>query len=290
MGKSTKKVSAWLMVIFLTMLVIGVAVWIAVGNSALGVTVYRIEKTNLPSAFDGYKIAQVSDLHNAEMGEDNADLLGALSKAEPDIIVVTGDLVDSRKTDFGVSLRFMQRAVQIAPCYYVTGNHEARLAKGFPAFEQDLIAAGVSVLRNETVVIERGDRHLTLIGLDDPNYMRGDEAVALSAQLQTLTSQTDGFTVLLAHRPEFLETYVAHGVDLVFSGHAHGGQFRFFNQGIYAPGQGLFPAYTAGVFTRGNTSMVVSRGIGNSAFPFRLNNPPELVLVELASKAELASK
>lgn len=283
MTKKAKKTAAWLTVIFISVLLIAVAVWIAVGNSALGVTVYRIKKTDLPSAFDGYKIAQVSDLHNAEMGEDNVELLGALSKAEPDIIVVTGDLVDSRKTDFGIALRFLQRAVQIAPCYYVTGNHEARLTKEFPAFERDLTLAGVKVLRNEAVKLQRGGQYLTLIGLDDPNFMRGDEGAALSAQLQTLTPKEDAFTVLLAHRPEFFDRYAAHGADLVFSGHAHGGQFRFFNQGIYAPGQGLFPAYTAGVFTRGNTSMVVSRGIGNSAFPFRVNNPPELVLVELTS-------
>jgi predicted MPP superfamily phosphohydrolase len=100
-------------------------------------------------------------------------------------------------------------------------------------------------------------------------------------KLDELISEEE-FTLLLSHRPEMFDTYVEKDVDLVFSGHAHGGQFRIpFVGGVFAPNQGLFPKYDSGIYSEGNTTMVVSRGIGNSAFPFRINNRPEVILVEL---------
>ena len=109
----------------------------------------------------------------------------------------------------------------------------------------------------------------------------------MSSKLDELVCKEDGYTILLSHRPELFETYAQNNVDLVFSGHAHGGQFRIpFVGGIVAPNQGLFPEYDAGMYTEGNTNMVVSRGIGNSVIPFRLNNRPEVILVELTTKVE----
>ena len=100
-----------------------------------------------------------------------------------------------------------------------------------------------------------------------------------------LHTDGDGFTILLSHRPELFDTYTDHDVDLVLSGHAHGGQFRLpFIGGMVAPNQGLFPEYDAGIYTEGNTSMLVSRGVGNSILPFRINNRPEVILIELQSK------
>jgi predicted MPP superfamily phosphohydrolase len=146
--------------------------------------------------------------------------------------------------------------------------------------EKALQTAGVNVLRNQETSIEKTGERIRIIGLDDPNFSTISAAEFIDEQLN------DGgryeFTILLAHRPELFSVYVKHGVDLVLSGHAHGGQFRIGKQGIFAPGQGLFPKYTHGVVTEGRTSMVISRGIGNSAFPFRVNNRPELVMVTLA--------
>ena len=278
MKKGEKGIAIGFVFLFL---VVGLISWIAWGNTALQRSDVRIEKANLPAKFDGYTIAHISDLHNAEMGKDNEALLSMLETAAPDMIALTGDLVDSRRTDLEVSIRFMERAVKIAPCYYVTGNHEASLTKEYPTLEKELSKVGVRVLRNKEITIEKGGEFISIIGLDDPNFSNLSPTDFIEEQLKD--RDMSAFTVLLAHRPELFSTYVNYDIDLVLCGHAHGGQFRIFNQGIFAPGQGVFPKYTQGVFTDGKTSMVVSRGIGNSAFPFRINNRPEVVIIQLSA-------
>ena len=254
-------------------------------NQALELNSYTISSQRLPTAFDGFRIAQVSDLHNAEMGENNEKLLTTLHEAKPDIIVFTGDLIDSRKTKVDVALDFVENAMQIAPCYYVTGNHEARVQE-YTALKEGLTSLGVEVLENARTEVELSGEKITILGVDDPsfqeNYLFGDAETVMRGKLSTLTSETDGFTILLSHRPELFDIYVEFGIDLVFSGHAHGGQFRLpLIGGMFAPNQGFFPKYDGGMFTQGNTSMIVSRGVGNSIIPFRINNKPEVILIEL---------
>lgn len=262
-------------------------VWTVWGNSALEVNTYSIVSNRLPNSFSGFRIAQVSDLHNAQMGDGNEKLLAMLREAEPDIIVITGDMVDSYHTDIDIALRFAEDAMQIAPCYYVTGNHEARIAE-YSELKTGLESAGVVVLENERVELERNGEIIALIGVDDPSfqtdYLMGDSATVMSDALNSLTGN-DAYTVLLSHRPELFDTYAASGVDLVFSGHAHGGQFRLpFIGGLAAPNQGLFPKYDSGLYTQGDTNMLVSRGIGNSIIPIRFNNRPEIIVVELRTE------
>ena len=260
-------------------------IWTVWGNKALELNTYSTSNSELPGSFDGYRIAHVSDLHNAEIGEGNGTLLSMLREAEPDIIAITGDLIDSRSTDIAIALAFAEEAMQIAPCYYVTGNHEARVSE-YHELKVGLEVAGVVILDNERAEIELSGETITLLGVDDPsfttNYLFGDSAAVISSKLAELTTEEDGFTVLLSHRPELFDTYVSSGINLVLSGHAHGGQFRLpFVGGLIAPNQGFFPEYDAGLYSEGSTSMIVSRGIGNSLFPFRFNNCPEVVLVEL---------
>lgn len=273
----------WLL--FLVAIAIGI-VWVVWGNTALELNEYEIKSEELPKSFDGFRIAQVSDLHNAEIGEGNSKLLDMLKKAEPDIIVITGDMIDSRNTDIEVALQFAKQVVEIAPCYYVTGNHESRLSREiYLDFEEKMKMYGIQVLHNEAVFIERDGEHITLAGLDDSTFAYNHNGIRysnLSNLIQELFSE-DGFQILLSHRPELFETYVDAEVDLVFSGHAHGGQFRLpFVGGLFAPNQGFFPEYDAGLFSEDGTNMLVSRGIGNSIFPVRFNNRPEVVVVELS--------
>ena len=261
----------------LAVLFAALAIWTVWGNTALMVSRYTLASDTLPEAFSGLRIAQVSDLHNAEFGEENEALLSLLEAEEPDLIVLTGDLVDSYRTDTALAADFAAACAGIAPTYYVTGNHEARI-HGFDALQTALEACGVTVLRDETAALEWEGAVIGLIGADDPGFHDGRLATAV---ISAAVEEFD-FTVLLAHRPELFEGYASLGVDVVLSGHAHGGQFRLpLVGGLIAPGQGLFPAYDAGIYTQGGCRMVVSRGLGNSIIPLRFNNRPELVIVTL---------
>ena len=263
-------------------------IWTAWGNTALELNTYTISSDRLPGAFDGYRIAHVSDLHNAEMGKNNEKLLTMLRDADPDMIAITGDLVDSRNTDIEVALQFVREAVKIAPCYYVTGNHEARISE-YDELKEAMEAAGVTVLNDDQTEISLTGEFIKLIGVNDPSYQTdylfGDAKTVMNTKLKELHTEQDRFTILLSHRPELFDTYADHGIDLVLSGHAHGGQFRLpFVGGLVAPNQGFFPEYDAGIYTEGNTNMLVSRGIGNSILPFRINNRPEVILIELQAE------
>ncbi len=269
----------------LALLFVSGAIWIYFGNTRIGTTHYTLESARLPDAFDGFTIAQVSDLHNTEFGEDNERLLSALRAAAPDIIVITGDVIDSRHTDVEIAASFAASAVKIAPVYYVTGNHESRVPAEAAALEKKMQAAGIQILHNKRVRISRGDESIDLLGIDDPSV--GAEEDLIGARLASLTDHTR-FTVLLSHRPDLFNTYCGAGVDLVLSGHAHGGQLRLpLLGGVFAPNQGFFPQYTEGSHTCKGTTMIVSRGLGNSLFPFRVNDPPELVVVCLRTETTL---
>ena len=262
-------------------------VWTVWGNTALERNTYTIRSPELPDVFDGYRIAQVSDLHNAEFGDGNQRLLDILQEAEPDMIAITGDLIDSRKTNIAVALAFAEEAVRIAPCYYVSGNHEARVPE-YQELKAGLEAAGVTVLDDARVEIEISGKSITIIGVNDPSFLADyltSDAAVMDRKLSELSSEDTGFTILLSHRPELFDTYAAHDMDLVLTGHAHGGQFRLpLIGGLIAPNQGLFPKYDDGLYSEGNTNMIVSRGLGNSIIPFRFNNRPEEVLIELKSQ------
>ena len=260
-------------------------IWIAWGNSALELNTYTINSPLLPESFDGFRIAHVSDFHNTEIGKDNEKLLSMLQDANPDIIAITGDLIDSRNTDVEVALQFIQEAVKIAPCYYVTGNHESRISE-YSVLKAGMETAGVVILEDARTEISLGGETITLIGVNDPSFrtndLSGDSVTVMDAKLTQLHGDDNEFTILLSHRPELFDTYVKNNIDLVLSGHAHGGQFRLpFIGGLVAPHQGMFPEYDAGLYTEGNTNMIISRGVGNSIFPFRINNRPEVILIEL---------
>lgn len=279
--KSRKKTILTLLLSLLIVL-IGWTLW---DNAALEVNEFEIVSDRIPQGFDGFRIAQVSDLHNARFGEDNVKLIEMLSQTEPDIIVLTGDLIDSRNTDVETALDFARQAVEIAPVYYVSGNHESRVT-AYMDLKMGLVSAGVIVLENQKVEINRGQEHITLIGIDDPSfresYLFGDAAGIAEQKLGDLQEASDGYTILLSHRPELFDVYVDTGMDLVFSGHAHGGQIRLpFAGGLVAPNQGFFPEYDAGQFTEEKTTMIVSRGVGNSILPVRVNNRPEIVVATL---------
>jgi len=275
----------WAIVLILLAVFGALTLW---ENLTVGTTHYRITSDRLPAAFNGYTIAQISDLHNAEFGQDNSELVRILEKESPDIIVITGDLVDSNHTDIDTAMSFVRQAVKIAPCYSVTGNHEAWLGNLYAELEKQLLDAGVTVLHDQVISISKGGDSIQLIGLDDPDFTEEtsyDPEGLFENKLQNMDLKP-GFKLLLSHRPELFPAYAASGIELVLSGHAHGGQFRIpFLGGIIAPNQGFFPKYDVGEYHESGTTMIVSRGIGNSVIPVRINNRPEVVMIELDTEA-----
>ena len=280
-----KKPNKKTVLIVSVLVILCLGIWTLWGNIALEVNEYEIVSDRIPEAFAGFRIAQVSDLHNKDFGEGYGQLLTLLSEINPDIIVVTGDLIDSRQTDLDVALEFAWEAGKIARVYYVSGNHEARVPE-YEDLKTGLVKAGVVILENQKIQITREGESITLMGIEDPSfqedYLFGDSESVARQAIENLQNESDGYTILLSHRPELFDLYVETEMDLVFSGHAHGGQFRLpFVGGLVAPNQGFFPKYDAGQFNEENTTMIVSRGVGNSIIPIRFNNRPEIVLVTL---------
>ena len=284
-SKGNRKRRRWIFLgVFLAAL-LGVIAWVAWGNTALVTTELSVKSEKLPAAFDGFRLVQVSDLHNASFGEGNAELLERVEQAQPDCIALTGDLVDSRHTDVDAALSFASEAAKIAPTYYVTGNHEARLEE-WEQLLTGLEEAGVTILQNESILLEREGQSIAFSGVEDPSFhddpLLHDTEGIWERNLESLSPEEGRYTILLSHRPEYFAFYEKLGFDLVLAGHAHGGQFRLPGiGGLWAPGQGLFPEYDAGLYQQGGTAMAVSRGLGNSLFPFRVNNRPEIVAITL---------
>ena len=277
--KLSKKVKVFVLCLFcISIVFLG---WNIYQNQHIQINEITIKSELLPDAFQGYKIVQVSDLHNAEFGEKNEKLLLAIKEQNPDIIVVTGDIVDSRSTNVEIARDFVNNASEIAPVYYVTGNHESRVPVEDEIDNVEL-NDNVFVLHNESVFLEQGDSVIQIIGVDDPDYRAAkDSTKYMTKQLEKYRDNGE-FKILLSHRPELFELYVENNMNIVFSGHAHGGQVRLpVIGGIIAPHQGLFPEYDAGVFNEDGTNMIVSRGLGDSIIPLRINNQPELVVVTL---------
>lgn len=263
--------------------------WADRENSALELNSYTVSSREIPAEFSGFRIAHISDLHNAEMGEGNENLLALIEQAEPDIIAITGDIIDFRRTDeTEKALAFAENAMKIAPCYYVAGNHEAA-SSVYGELKSALAEAGVVILDNKGVRIEKNGEAVFLAGVDDPDfradYLFDTSEIIMSSQLQQVLGSAYGYTILLSHRPELFDLYKEYGVNLALCGHAHGGQIRLpLVGGILAPHQGFFPEYDGGLYSEGETDMIVSRGIGNSSFPFRVNNRPEVIVIELQSE------
>lgn len=259
-------------------ILLGIIVFIYLNNNWIITTNHIVNSLEVPAAFDGYCIVHVSDLHDATFGENHHRLVKKVKQAEADIIVITGDLVDSRRYDLDNSLNLVKQLMNLADVYYVTGNHEIA-TNDVEFIKSELKALGVQVLSNETITLIQGNDSIDLSGIDDP--LMGQTASEMLAQADF---RSDVFTLLLAHRPEDFQTYEEFEIDLTFSGHAHGGQFRIpFVGGLIAPGQGFFPEFTAGIHEKEQSKLVISRGLGNSILPLRLFNFPEIVVVTLQS-------
>ena len=282
-GRRTRRRSLWWLIL-LPVLAVGGVFWFRWQCWGLTVTHTEVELSGLPSEFDGYTIVHLSDLHGHEYGEGSLRLLERVAREKPDLIVITGDLID-QESQMQIIPALVRSLAAIAPTYYVTGNHEWGLGTGAVKDLKNLLAqCGVAVLSNQYEILERDGARLVLAGVDDPNgYADQTTPEELYAQIET---EAPGlFTVLLAHRNDRFGQYAAAGYDFVMSGHAHGGIVRLpFVGGLLGTNREFFPEWTSGVYTRGDSTLFVSLGLGNNTVPFqgfRIFNRPELAVLTL---------
>lgn len=267
--------------IIILLLLIAAALLFADSNLRLTVSRYEEKFENLPESFDGLKIVQLSDLHNTEFGKDNSRLVKKVAREKPDIIAITGDMIDGKGQGEYVRTLIPQ-LVEIAPVYYVSGNHEWACGEAKTLF-RDLSELGATALRNDYELITRDGESIVLVGAEDP---LGPYDMMTRQELMegVRTAEGDKFTVMLFHRNNKLNEFADLGVDLALCGHAHGGIVRLpFTDGLIGPSREWLPAYTAGEYRDGDTVMIVSRGIGYYAAP-RLFNNPDIVSITLTAE------
>lgn len=255
------------------------------GNTALTVTSYTVEIDDLPATFDGLRLVQLSDLHASCFGNDQEALLAVVESLEPDLVLITGDLIDRRRTmsdrDMRSALVLLRELIKRVPTVRVEGNHEVMspVANRFRTLAEH---TGVPNITGRGLPVRKGEDRLILVGIPDIAAVQYDEDAWRHNLHRICAPYADDICIALSHRPQYFDDYEAAGLPLVLCGHAHGGQVRLpFIGGLYAPEQGILPKYTAGVHGKNGTRMVVSRGLGNSGFPLRFGNRPEVVSITL---------
>ena len=274
--------------IVLIIVIFSIIVFCLWQNNSIIITESDYINSKIPEVFNNFKIAHISDLHNKEFGKGQKNILRKLKSVAPDVIVITGDLIDRRRFNLDRAMTFVEGAVDIAPVFYVSGNHEAWSGK-YETIVHSLKDAGVHILDDDVMKLSIENSSILIFGVKDPDfltssYIEGTDTSAMEEQLEEY-SHYKGFKILLSHRPELFDLYCKNNMDLIFAGHAHGGQFRIpFIGGLVAPDQGLFPKYTSGSYSKGISTMFVSRGLGNSIIPIRIFNRPEIVVVNLKTE------
>ncbi|MDR0445574.1 MAG: metallophosphoesterase family protein [Oscillospiraceae bacterium] len=249
------------------------------GNYTLETEIYEMSFPELPAAFDGYRITVVSDLHMAVFGQGNRRLFDAVRDTQPDIIALTGDVTDA-EGQIPAAVEIVKGLAEIAPVYYVSGNHEWEKGEARELMRA-LPGAGAAVLRNEILSLERGGEAIYLLGLEDPNG-----PADMKTPEQVFADLPDGFCVTLVHRNTSLKRLAPLGADLILCGHGHGGLIRLPGVGgLLGHDLRLFPEYSGGAYVIGNTSVVVSRGVGNHTGVPRVFNRPHLPVVVLRRAA-----
>ncbi len=277
--KRTKTIN-FIIIVFLLTLIGCVGM---IKGKHLEVNHHDLVSEKIPEAFDNYKIVHLSDLHNETYGLHQQDLIEKILAEDPDLIVISGDSVDRYTGSWDNSLTVLSALAKVKPVYFSTGNHEywSSIHKDAAAI---LAETGAIYLKNESINIEKNGEHLSLSGIDDPWYFH-EKGGFKNMLLKMEQDLPEGFHILISHRPERQEQYVEAGFDLVFSGHAHGGQVRLpFTQGLIAPDQGFFPKLTSGLHEKNGKFLMISRGLGNPLKYPRFFNAPEIVVLTLKCK------
>ena len=245
-------------------------------------TYYDIINSNIPKEFDDFKIVQLSDLHNCYFGPINNNyLINKIDKIKPDLIVITGDFFDDNK--YENSKNILKKLSEKYKIIFTPGGHEYWVPE-YDLIKKELTEFGIVFLENKRIEIEVDESSIYITGLLDPTFYNNN--LELANKILLKYESDDKFHILLSHRPDLFKDYTNKKFDLTLTGHAHGGQIRFANQGMYAPNQGLFPKYTSGIHTKNNKHMIVNRGIGWHSLFVKINNRPEITVCILHSKED----
>lgn len=262
-------------------------------NHRLVITKYQIKDSLIPRAFDGFHIVQLSDLHNAVFGEKSEKLIQNVKDLNPDIILVTGDMIIGKPgKDVIFAADTMNALTEIAPVYFSLGNHELRISIYKDVYQDmwerflERLSSEIHLLLDEKTEILRGDESVNLYGLNlTPElYKRMFHTPMQADYLTSLFGLCDEkkYHIFMAHNPDYFKEYANWGANLTFSGHIHGGMIRIpFIGGALSPMIHFFPRYDKGLFEYSNKYMILSGGLGNHTFKFRVNNLPEVVSVTL---------
>ena len=281
-------------ILFVVILLLAFAARIYVDNNLLEISRYKVTSNKIPDSFDGFKILQLSDLHSKSFGDGNIKLMEKINGENPDIVVMTGDMVDSKDTDFDVFTDLAGEISKNYDTYYILGNHEQSLSKKRRKMLTDTLTEfGVKVLDNEKVTITKGEDSINLYGLwfnlryykDSSNEYTKDVFFGEEQIKKILgTPNTDSYNILLTHNPLYADTYSDWGADLTLSGHIHGGIIRIpFAGGVLSPEKKFFPEYDGGMYQVDDKILIVNRGLGNSNFALRIFNRPEILVITLCN-------
>lgn len=244
---------------------------------------YTIESDKIDAPV---RIALITDLHSCRYGDHESELIEAIDSQHPDIILLGGDIFDDKIGNEN-TIDFLEGINGRYPIYYVTGNHE--FWGGTDQYDVQMSILDdmdIPRLQGDVLSLDINGNEIGLVGVDDYDGYLVDEDLVLEDQFVNayLNLDADTYNIILAHRPEYIDTYSAHNYDLALCGHAHGGQWRIpgILNGLYAPNQGLFPRYAGGLYQEDNTTMIVSRGLARESTRLpRLYNRPELVIIDL---------
>ena len=276
-GKTQRKILALLLACIL------VIIALFAFNTKMKIQHYSLESEKLTAPV---RIVLITDLHSCSYGKGQRELIDAIHAQKPDIILLGGDICDDKLPHRNAEL-VLRAIADKYPCYYVTGNHEywsREIEKILKIFE----SYNVPVLEGSFDTIDVRGQKLNICGISDPDFLKyTDKNYSITEQLKdaAVASENGNYSILLAHRPELIDSYLNYDFDLILAGHAHGGQWRLpgIINGLFAPNQGFFPRYAGGKYRFDDSYMIVSRGLARESTRIpRIFNRPELVVIDLS--------
>lgn len=271
--------------IMIAAVILFIGIFVVYHNTRLKTTSKTLTIKKLPKSFDSLKIAVISDLHKKSFGKSNYRLINLIKEASPDMIFFPGDLISRFETTIKSHTELVLALSKIAPVYYTYGNHEVDAEEDM---REQIKNLPMTFLLNEAVKIEKGSEFINIAGVYfESEYYRNKSggyrnlpSVGFEDIQDRIGDKPEGFTLLLAHTPDYFPAYAKWGADITFSGHVHGGVVRIGGKGLLHPERRFFPTYSAGIYKIGDKALALTAGLGK----FRLFNASEVMIITLKNE------